>query len=648
MTLPKAILLVALTWLLTACGGGGGGSGGDDGCAGSCVATDSFLSVADVEQVIAQAAQEATAEGRPATIAVVDRVGNVLGVFRMTDAATSVTISSGRTPSVSGGLEGIAVIPDTLAAIAKAVTGAYLSSEGNAFSTRVASQIVQEHFNPGEQGQPGGPLFGVQFSQLPCSDLARRFPEDAQLGPKRSPLGLSADPGGFPLYKNGAPVGGIGVMSDGLYSLDLDIGNVDRSNDEMIALAGTAGFSASSDRQADHIVVDGKTLRFSDAEFGDLASQPSLAPPFSTLAGQVLTVTGYSDGTLVRGAAFGEPESGVAPADQVAPDLFPGQDGYVLVDASGNNRYPPRSGELLNAAEVTGILRHGLDIANRARAQIRQPLGTPARVTISVVDTDGSVLGLVRSRDAPVFGTDVSLQKARTAAFFSSAGAADALAIAPNTVYLNPDATPSGVTINLFDTYVLAVRDFLGLPTALADGAFAFSDRAGGNMSRPFFPDGDTGSANGPFSKPFASWSPFTDGMQLDLVMNQIIAHVVFVLTDGASPDTPTTCTFPTTGTALDRIRSGIQIFPGSVPVYKGDVLVGGIGVSGDGVDQDDMVAFLGLYNAGQELGTINNAPTAIRADTIRVPSFGVNLRFVQCPQSPFLDSTDQDVCDGK
>ena len=58
-------------------------------------------------------------------------VGNVLGVFRMVGAAATFTISSGR--NVQGGLEGIDVLPSELAAIAKAVTGAYLSSEGNAF-----------------------------------------------------------------------------------------------------------------------------------------------------------------------------------------------------------------------------------------------------------------------------------------------------------------------------------------------------------------------------------------------------------------------------------------------------------------------------------------------------------------------------------
>src|SRR3546814_16186075 len=65
--------------------------------------------------------------------------------------------------------------PAEAGAIAKALTGAYLSSGGNAFSTRTASMIVQEHFPPAPTtaGLESGPLFGVQFSQLPCSEIGR-------------------------------------------------------------------------------------------------------------------------------------------------------------------------------------------------------------------------------------------------------------------------------------------------------------------------------------------------------------------------------------------------------------------------------------------------------------------------------------------
>jgi uncharacterized protein GlcG (DUF336 family) len=40
--------------------------------------------------------------------------------------------------------------------------------------------------------------------------------------------------------------------------------------------------------------------------------------------------------------------------------------------------------------------------------------------------------------------------------------------------------------------------------------------------------------------------------------------------------------------------RNGIITFPGGIPLYKGGHLVGGIGVSGDGVDQDETVALAG------------------------------------------------------
>lgn len=42
------------------------------------------------------------------------------------------------------------------------------------------------------------------------------------------------------------------------------------------------------------------------------------------------------------------------------------------------------------------------------------------------------------------------------------------------------------------------------------------------------------------------------------------------------------------------EFRNGIITFPGGVPLYKDGVLVGGIGVSGDGVNQDETVAFAG------------------------------------------------------
>ena len=232
----------------------------------------------------------------------------------MTGAATTVTISSN---GASGGLEGVSIVPDTMAAIAKAITAAFLSSEGNAFGTRTASQIVQEHFNPGESLSPGGPLFGVQFSQLPCSDLSRRFGGGAaDAGPKRSPLGLAADTGGLPLYLAGTPVGGIGVIADGIYGLDPDPLDLDADLDEFIALAGSFGLAAPDDRRAERITADGKLLRLSDAAFTGLNANPASAPSFASLngvAGSLVAVPGYFAGVVMAGTAFGQPPSGIRP-----------------------------------------------------------------------------------------------------------------------------------------------------------------------------------------------------------------------------------------------------------------------------------------------------------------------------------------------
>ena len=99
--------------------------------------------------------------------------------------------------------------------------------------------------------------------------------------------------------------------------------------------------------------------------------------------------------------------------------------------------------------------------------------------------------------------------------------------------------------------------------------------------------------------------------------------------------------------TSKSPVANGIQIFPGSVPIYRNNTLIGGIGVSGDGIDQDDMISFLGLHNAGLELGTgVGNAPRPIRADNLEVP--GGRLRYVNCPFLPFLDSNEQTPCNGK
>lgn len=667
-----------LALLLTSCGGGGGTSSTTapptappappptSAQASYSVPALEALSVSDVETIIAQAVTEAEAQNLPVVIAVTDRPGNVLAVFRMNGASATTKVQDGPnnangTPNV--GLQGTE-LPHELTAIAKAITGAYLSSSGNAFSTRTASMIVQEHFPPSANtvGLEGGPLFGVQFSQLPCSDLSSRFINAGDtIGPKRSPLGLAADPGGFPLYKNGVVVGGIGISGDKTYGFDPEIIDIDTSKEELIAVAAMANFAAPIDIRADRISVDGTTLRFTDVDESDLASNPVSAPPFSSLtpSGVLSPVNGYTlpTGAIQPGQAYGTEGAGLRPAtstEYANPDVF------VLSDGAGNNRYPPRAGAdaaavttPLTQAEVRTIIEEAFAVMTSARAQIRRPLGSRAQVSISVVDTFGTVLGVVRSPDAPIFGTDVSLQKARTATFFSNRAAANDL-LGTRRSALAAVAGAAAATINQeISDHVSAVRTFLNDPAALT-GTTAFADRSGGNLSRPYFPDGEVGTPHGPLSRSITEWSPFATGLQEDLIRDNIFEHATFILTNAATiSDTKQRCTFlpDVNGVAnQNRLQNGIQIFPGSVPIYRNGELIGGIGVSGDGIDQDDMISFLGVHNAGEKLGTLGNAPVDIRADTITVPVNGedIRLRYVSCPFAPFLDSNEQNPCQGK
>jgi hypothetical protein len=55
-------------------------------------------------------------------------------------------------------------------------------------------------------------------------------------------------------------------------------------------------------------------------------------------------------------------------------------------------------------------------------------------------------------------------------------------------------------------------------------------------------------------------------------------------------------------------------------------------------------VSYLAVANAGRALGSgLGNAPAARRSDQL-VP-MGTRLRYVQCPQSPFNGSNEQNVC---
>ncbi len=519
------------------------------------------LTVSDVQTIISQAVSTAVSLNQKVTVAVTDHEGNVLGVFAMTGTNPTTQI---RSVGLSGqGLEGL-FVPSSAAAISKAGTAALLSANGNAFSTRTASFIIQEHFPPGIDNRPGGPLYGVQFSSLACSDIAI-----AGLA-----LGLSGDSGGIPLYRNGVAVGGIGIEGDGLYTVDRNATDNDQPYEEVIAAAGARGFETPALIRGDNILVEGVRLAFSNV------SNPPVVPtmPFGSLPGTVTT------------AIMAAPPSAFVPT--------------VLGGISGETHpgFPIIAGSALSVAEVRSILESAAQTANITRAGIRQPIGSNARVSMAVVDVDGTVLGIFRQLDAPVFGFDVSVQKARTAAFFARSDAASLLSAAGLGSYVSR-----------------ANADGLGL-----NGSIAFSDRAIGFLHRPLFPDGINGTNAGPFSTPLSAWSPFNVGLQLDLIFDALTMPPMVCRERSREKRKmfpPCPCS------TIPNLKNGLQIFAGSIPLYRGSTLVGAIGISGDGIDQDDFIAAAGANNFAP--------PQNIRSDQIFVR--GVRLPFLKFPPRPTL-----------
>jgi uncharacterized protein GlcG (DUF336 family) len=523
--------------------------------------TATNLTPTDVERLIAQAASAAMQLGKPVNIIVTDREANVIGFFPMSGSPATSTVRSVGT--LGRGLEGASVM-SFQAASAKAATAAFFSTTGNAFSTRTAGFIIQEHFPPGISFRAGGPLFGVQFSSLPCSDIKR----------PSARLGLSADPGGLPIYKNGLPAGGIGIEGDGLYTVDRDPTDNDQPFEELIAASAIRGFEAPANIRGDNILVDGIRLPYSNV------TNPPAPPtvPFGTLVGAFII---FGPGGVPPASEF-LPQVVGGIAGEVSPRFFP----FITGTA-------PAGPNALTAADVNTIISKAAQQSNITRAAIRQPLGSNARVTIAVVDTAGVVLGVFRQQDAPVFGFDVAVQKARTSAFFSGPNAATLLRSAGFGSYVDR-AAADGIRF---------------------DGTVAFSDRAIGFLHRPFFPDGLENTAAGPLSTPISEWSPFNVGLQLDMVKTNFVTVI--------SPPFPPL--FDCTG--IPGLANGIQIFPGSVPLYKNGVLVGAIGISGDGVDQDDIIGAAGANG-------FSPAPT-IRSDQVFVR--GVRLPFLKFPRSPNL-----------
>lgn len=477
------------------------------------------LQTTDVQRVVQAVVNSVNVD---MVVAVVDRAGFVLGVFRTANAPATTVGNFGQMQNAND------------VAVALARTGAFFSNDAAPLSSRTVRFISGIHFPPGVMNQPTADLYGIENTNRGCTlvnDAAyqSRVPPALAVGGGFG-LGIltgkadvmdsdpnAVNPGGVPIFYKNVVVGGIGVVTS---SANLNV-------------AEYAAFTGSITQRGG-----------AGDNFG-----PTPAPPGVVFIGGIALP--FVDQTALPAGFSAGPAPG-AGSFSIAPSNSQGQppEGDLITPVAG-----PLGG--LSAAEVKTILDNAEAEANLTRTAIRLPPGSRTRMVIAVADLDGTIIGLRRMADATVFSIDVAASKAR------------------NMVYFNSSARTAA--------------DLNGVPmgTAVTNRTISFG-------AQPLYPPGIDGSSPGPFFNLYTmdTANPCTQGFQ--------------------------------SGAANDK-KSGIVFFPGSAGLYRSGTLVGGLGVSGDGVDQDDFVTSAGTQGF--------EAPTAIRAD--QVIDNNVRLPYFKFPRNP-------------
>jgi uncharacterized protein GlcG (DUF336 family) len=240
--------------------------------------------------------------------------------------------------------------------------------------------------------------------------------------------------------------------------------------------------------------------------------------------------------------------------------------GSYLVVATNSQGQPPEGDLIAPSAGLLGGLTASdvTQILNNAEATANT---TRAAIRLPLGSKTRMVIAV-----ADLDGTIIGLRRMPDSTVFSIDVAATK---ARNMVYFN-SASRTAADLN-------------GVPmgTAVTNRTISFG-------AQPFYPPGIDGSSAGPFFNLYT----------MDL----------------ANP-----CTQGFQSGAANSNKSGIVFFPGSAGLYRSGTLVGGLGVSGDGVDQDDYVT--NGAAAGFE------APANIRADQIM--DQGVRLPYFKFPRNP-------------
>src|SRR6266478_7482224 len=173
------------------------------------------LQSVDVQNIVTAAVSSVNAD---MVVAVVDRAGFVLGVFRTQNASATSIGNFGQTQNANDG------------AVALARTGAFFSNNQAPLSSRTVRFISGIHFPPGVVNQPAADLYGIENTNRGCTlvsdpNFQTKIPPSLALGGgfglgiltgKADPMDSdprAVNPGGMPIFYKNVVLGGIGVVT---------------------------------------------------------------------------------------------------------------------------------------------------------------------------------------------------------------------------------------------------------------------------------------------------------------------------------------------------------------------------------------------------------------------------------------------------
>jgi uncharacterized protein GlcG (DUF336 family) len=201
-----------LAFLLVGCGGGTAAP-----LAPSAPPAVQPLQVSDVQNIVEATVNSVSVD---MVVAVVDRAGFVLGVFRTQNA-----------PAASMGNFGQPVDANDLA-VALARTGAFFSNDEAPLSSRTVRFISGIHFPPGVVNQPPADLYGIENTNRGCTlvndaNFESKILPSLTLGGAFGPgvvtgkadmndtNAAAVNPGGVPIFYKNVVIGGVGVVTSG-------------------------------------------------------------------------------------------------------------------------------------------------------------------------------------------------------------------------------------------------------------------------------------------------------------------------------------------------------------------------------------------------------------------------------------------------